>query len=56
MTLAEKPVRAAANEETAMRPKGSSIAALSLPAHHAGPISHFSLARKTTAKTTTKTV
>jgi hypothetical protein len=56
LTLAEKPVRAAANEETAMGPKGSSIAALNLPAHTAGRISHFSLARKTTAKTTTKTV
>ncbi|PST17485.1 hypothetical protein C7U60_20720 [Mesorhizobium plurifarium] len=55
MTLAEKPVRAAANEETAMRPNGSSIAVLNMPAH-AGLISHFSLASKTTAKTTTKTV
>ncbi|AWI59305.1 hypothetical protein ABIA22_003654 [Sinorhizobium fredii] len=38
-----------------MRPNSSSIAALNLPAH-AGPARPFSLDRKTTAKTTTKTV
>jgi len=56
LTLPEKPVRAAANEETVMRPIGPSIAGLHLPACIAGRISHFSLASKTTAKTTTKTV
>ncbi|XEN32528.1 hypothetical protein M728_003125 [Ensifer sp. WSM1721] len=39
-----------------MRPNGASIAALNLPAQSAGRVSHFSLASKTTAKTTTKTV
>ena len=56
LTLAKKRVRAAANEETAMRPKGPSIAELNVPAHIAGRVRHFSLASKTTAKTTTKTV
>ncbi|QLL63633.1 hypothetical protein FKV68_20400 [Sinorhizobium mexicanum] len=39
-----------------MRPNGPSIAALILPAAVAGQVRHFSLASKTTAKTTTKTV
>ncbi|MQX16716.1 hypothetical protein GHK62_18690 [Sinorhizobium terangae] len=38
-----------------MRPNGPSIAALILPVP-AGEARHFSLASKTTAKTTTKTV
>ncbi|ASY58650.1 hypothetical protein SS05631_c37380 [Sinorhizobium sp. CCBAU 05631] len=38
-----------------MRPNNSSIAALHVPAH-AGQACAFSLASKTTAKTTTKTV
>jgi hypothetical protein len=39
-----------------MRPNGASIAALNFPAQSAGQIRYFSLASKTTAKTTTKTV
>ncbi|ASY64760.1 hypothetical protein SJ05684_c33380 [Sinorhizobium sojae CCBAU 05684] len=56
LTLAEKPVRAAANEEAAMGPILASIAQPILPAHAAGRVRLYSLASKTTAKTTTKTV